>query len=52
VLDGSHHFVILTGDIPVCFSRGAARDLTGRTLRRQEIEGQQLSLTLGRTEAV
>jgi hypothetical protein len=52
VLDGSHHFVFLIDDVPVRFSRGAADDPTDRTLRRQEIEGLQLSLALGRTAAV
>jgi hypothetical protein len=52
VLDASHHFVFLIDDVPVRFYRGAADDPTDRTLRRQEIEGQQLSLALGKTEAV
>ncbi|GGG21666.1 hypothetical protein GCM10010964_07320 [Caldovatus sediminis] len=47
VLDGSHHFVFLIEDVPVRFYRGPADDPTERTLRRHEIESQQLSLALG-----
>lgn len=46
VLDGSHHFVFLVDDVPVRFFRGAADDPSERTLRRQEVEAQQLSLAL------
>lgn len=52
VLDGSHHFVFLIDNIPVRFYRGAADEPTDRTLRRQEIEAQQLTLALGASEAV
>lgn len=47
VLDGSHHFVFLIDNIPVRFYRDAADEPTDRTLRRQEIEAQQLTLALG-----
>ena len=52
VLDGSHHFVFLIDRVPVRFYRGAADDPTDRTMRRQEIEAQQLSLALGDSQAV
>ena len=55
VLDDSAHFVFLIGDnghgVPVRFYRGAAEEPTERTLKRQEMEVQQLSLALGETEA-
>lgn len=47
VLDGSHHFVFLVEDVPVRFYRGAADDAPERTLKRQEVEAQQLGLALG-----
>jgi hypothetical protein len=51
VLDDSAHFVFVIGSngngVPVRFYRGAADDPTDRTLRRQEMEVQQLSLALG-----
>src|SRR3954464_4277599 len=51
VLDDSAHFVFVIGGngngVPVRFYRGAAEEPTGRTLRRQEVEVQQLSLALG-----
>jgi hypothetical protein len=47
VLDGSHHFVFLIEDVPVRFYRGAADDAPERTLKRQEVEAQQLGLALG-----
>jgi hypothetical protein len=52
VLDDSHHFVFLIDRVPVRFYRGAADDPTDRTLRRQEIEAQQLTLALGDSQAV
>lgn len=55
VLDDSAHFVFVIGDngngVPVRFYRGAAEEPTERTLRRQELEVQQLSLALGETAA-
>ncbi len=51
VLDGSHHFVFLIENVPVRFFRGAADEPTARTLRRQVIEAEQLSLALGREQA-
>jgi hypothetical protein len=51
VLDGSHHFVFLIESVPVRFFRGAADEPTTRTLRRQEVEADQLSLALGRERA-
>ena len=47
VLDGSHHFVFLIEDVPVRFFRGSADDPTSRTLRRQVVEAQQLTMALG-----
>src|SRR3954454_13695786 len=51
VLDDSAHFVFVIGSngqgVPVRFYRGSADEPTERTLRRQEMEGQQLSLALG-----
>ena len=47
VLDQSHHFVFLIQDVPVRFFRGSADEPTTRTLRRQAIEAQQLSMVLG-----
>jgi hypothetical protein len=55
VLDDSAHFVFVIGSngngVPVRFYRGAADDPTDRTLRRQEVEAQQLSLALGEEAA-
>ena len=55
VLDSSAHFVFLIGGngggVPVRFYRGPADEPTGRTLRRQEIEAEQLSLALGEAAA-
>src|SRR6478609_8433946 len=55
VLDDSAHFVFVIGGngngVPVRFYRGTAEEPTGRTLRRQEGEVQQLSLALGETAA-
>lgn len=51
VLDQSHHFVFLIEDVPVRFFRGAADEPTARTLRRQMIEAEQLSMALGREQA-
>ena len=51
VLDGSHHFVFLIEGVPVRFFRGAADEPTARTLRRQVIEAEQLTLILGREQA-
>lgn len=51
VLDASHHFVFMIEDVPVRFFRGAADEPTARTLRRQVIEAEQLSLALGRERA-
>ncbi|MCB4820210.1 hypothetical protein [Roseicella aerolata] len=55
VLDDSAHFVFVIGSnghgVPVRFYRGAADEPTDRTLRRQEIEAEQLSLALGETAA-
>ncbi|MBL6081692.1 hypothetical protein JMJ56_27285 [Belnapia sp. T18] len=50
VLDDSAHFVFVIGGngngVPVRFYRGAAEEPTERTLKRQEVEVQQLSLAL------
>ncbi|MDB5963484.1 MAG: hypothetical protein JWP59_4778 [Massilia sp.] len=55
VLDDSAHFVFVIGGngngVPVRFYRGAADEPTERTLKRQEMEVQQLSLALGETAA-
>jgi hypothetical protein len=55
VLDDSAHFVFVIGSngngVPVRFYRGAAEEPTDRTLRRQELEAEQLSLALGEAEA-
>ena len=55
VLDDSAHFVFVIGSngqgVPVRFYRGAADEPTERTLRRQEMEVQQLSLALGEAAA-
>ena len=55
VLDDSAHFVFVIGDdgngVPVRFYRGAAEEPTERTLKRQEMEVQQLSLALGEIAA-
>jgi hypothetical protein len=55
VLDDSAHFVFVIGSngngVPVRFYRGAADEPTERTLRRQEVEVQQLSLALGEEAA-
>ncbi len=55
VLDDSAHFVFVIGGngqgVPVRFYRGAAEEPTERTLKRQEVEVQQLSLALGETAA-
>ena len=51
VLDQSHHFVFLIENVPVRFFRGAADEPTSRTLRRQVIEAEQLSLVLGKERA-
>ncbi|MFC7542477.1 hypothetical protein ACFQU2_27455 [Siccirubricoccus deserti] len=55
VLDDSAHFVFVIGSnghgVPVRFYRGAAEDPTDRTLRRQELEAEQLSLALGEVAA-
>ena len=55
VLDDSAHFVFVIGangqGVPVRFYRGAADEPTERTLRRQEMEVQQLSLALGEAAA-
>src|SRR3954471_16941087 len=55
VLDDSAHFVFVIGSdsngVPVRFYRGAADEPTERTLRRQEVEVQQLSLALGEAAA-
>jgi hypothetical protein len=51
VLDQSHHFVFLIQDVPVRFFRGSADEPTTRTLRRQAIEAQQLSMALGEKRA-
>jgi hypothetical protein len=55
VLDDSAHFVFVIGSngkgVPVRFYRGAADDPTERTLKRQEMEVQQLSLALGEAAA-
>ena len=52
VLDASLHFVFLIDRVPVRFYRGAADDPTDRTMRRQQIEAQQLSLALRDSDAV
>jgi hypothetical protein len=55
VLDDSAHFVFVIGangsGVPVRFYHGAADEPTERTLRRQEMEVQQLSLALGEAAA-
>ena len=51
VLDQSHHFVFLIENVPVRFFRGAADEPTARTLRRQVIEAEQLTLALGKEQA-
>jgi hypothetical protein len=55
VLDDSAHFVFVIGSngqgVPVRFYRGSADEPTERTLRRQEVEAQQLSLALGEQAA-
>ena len=61
VLDDSAHFVFVIGTagegegegegVPVRFFRGPADEPTERTLRRQEMEVQQLSLALGEVAA-
>ncbi len=55
VLDDSAHFVFVIGEngngVPVRFYRGAAEEPTERTLKRQEVEVQQLSLALGEAAA-
>jgi hypothetical protein len=51
VLDQSHHFVFLIENVPVRFFRGSADDPTSRTLRRQIIEAQQITMALGREKA-
>ena len=51
VLDQSHHFVFLIENVPVRFFRGAADEPTVRTLRRQVIEAEQLTMALGKERA-
>lgn len=51
VLDQSHHFVFLIEDVPIRFFRGSADEPTTRTLRRQIIEAQQLTMALGEEQA-
>ena len=51
LLDESHHFVFMIGDVPIRFFRGAADEPTNRTLRRQTIEAEQLSMALGEERA-
>ena len=55
VLDSSAHFVFVIGGngngVPVRFYRGTADEPTERTLKRQEVEVQQLTLALGETAA-
>lgn len=51
LLDQSHHFVFLIETVPVRFFRGSADEPTSRTLRRQIIEAQQLSMALGEAQA-
>ncbi|MFC7474672.1 hypothetical protein ACFQS7_09930 [Dankookia sp. GCM10030260] len=55
VLDDSAHFVFVIGSngqgVPVRFYRGAADDPTERTLKRQEMEAEQLCLALGEEAA-
>lgn len=55
ILDDTAHFVFLIGSngqgVPVRFYRGPADDPTDRTLRRQEVEAEQLSLALGEAAA-
>ena len=51
VLDESHHFVFLIEDVPIRFYRGSADEPTSRTLRRQAVEAQQLTLALGEEQA-
>ena len=51
LLDDSHHFVFMIGGVPVRFFRGSADEPTNRTLRRQVLEAQQMSLALGEEAA-
>jgi len=55
VLDDSAHFVFVIGSngqgVPVRFFRGAADDPTERTMKRQEMESEQLCLALGEAAA-
>ena len=51
LLDQSHHFVFLIENVPVRFFRGQADEPTVRTLRRQVIEAQQLTMALGSEQA-
>ncbi len=55
MLDSSAHFVFVIGGngncVPVRFYRGGAEEPTERTLKRQEVEVQQLSLALGEAAA-
>ena len=51
LLDDSHHFVFMIGGVPVRFFRGSADEPAGRTLRRQVLEAQQMSLALGEEQA-
>ena len=55
VLDDSAHFVFVIGSngqgVPVRFYRGAADDPTERTLKRQEMEAEQLCLAFGEEAA-
>ena len=51
MLDESHHFVFLIEDLPVRFYRGSADEPTTRTLRRQALEAQQLTLAIGEEKA-
>ncbi|MGI4744766.1 MAG: hypothetical protein ACRYGI_09250 [Janthinobacterium lividum] len=51
VLDESHHFVFMIEDVPVRFFRGSADEPTVRTLRRQILEAQQLTMALGPEQA-
>ena len=51
VLDESLSFTFAIDGIPVRFFRGAADEPTNRTLRRQTIEAEQLTLKLGEERA-
>jgi hypothetical protein len=51
VLDQSHHFVFLIEDVPVRFFRGLADDPTTRTLRRNIIGAQEITMALGQEKA-